>query len=96
MKTRIPAAWSRRFTGPACFDSRRPAAMAGTFAARGRRRAVPDERDPAPVPDRHLVAATIGAMPGYAVDSAKDREFDDAVVDTLTELLHRGLGGPRG
>jgi len=43
-----------------------------------------------------LVAAAIGAMLsmlGYAVNSARGRDFDDeAVIDTLTDLLHRGLG----
>jgi len=37
------------------------------------------------------------SMLGYAVDSARAREFDDeAVIDTLTGLLHSGLIGPRG
>lgn len=46
--------------------------------------------------DPELVAAAMGAMLamlGYAVNSAHGREFDDdTVIDTLTDLLHRGLG----
>lgn len=48
--------------------------------------------------DPELVAAAIGgmlSMLSYAVNSAKDRDFDDqTVIETLTALLHRGLGGP--
>ncbi|WP_030160352.1 TetR/AcrR family transcriptional regulator [Glycomyces sp. NRRL B-16210] len=44
-----------------------------------------------------LVAAAMGAMLsmlGYAVNSAQGRDFDDeTVIDTLTDLLHRGLAG---
>ncbi|WP_084546662.1 TetR/AcrR family transcriptional regulator [Glycomyces arizonensis] len=50
--------------------------------------------------DPELVAAAIGgmiSMLSYAVNSAKDRDFDDqTVIDTLTALLHRGLGGSEG